>query len=177
MIVPKEDRDRYASRPFGVYNYPLPPPPKPGENKQASWWDAFSEEDFQAVKRGYPKREALVRALRDAGAKILAGTDMGPAGFALHVELQNLVDAGLTPFEALEAATTNAAEALGQSDLFGTVAVSKRADLILVSANPLDDIANASKLRGVMVCGRWYPRDELDAYLAEVREGRSRRSE
>jgi len=176
-IVPKEDRDRYASRPFSVYMFPPPPPPKPGEKKRASWWDAFSEEDFQAVTRGYAKREALVQALRDAGAKILAGTDMGPAGFALHVELQNLVDAGLTTFEALETATSNAAEALGQLDLFGTVTVSKRADLILVSANPLDDIANASKLCGVMVSGRWYPKKELHGYLEEVRERRSRRPE
>jgi len=176
MIVPKEDRDRYASRPFGVYNYPLPPPPKPGEKKQASWWDAFSEEDFQAVKRGYPKREALVRALRDVGAKILAGTDMGPAGFALHVELQNLVDAGLTTFEALQTATSNAAKALGQSDLFGSITIGRRADLILISANPLDDIANASKVCGVMVSGRWYPKEQLEGFLEEVRSRRRRRS-
>jgi len=176
MIVPKEDRDCYASRPFGVYNYPLPPPPKPGEKKQASWWDAFSEEDFRAVKRGYPKREALVRALRDAGAKILAGTDMGPAGFSLHVELQNLVDAGLTTFEALQTATSNAAEALGQSDMFGSITIGKRADLILISANPLDDIANAAKVCGVMVSGRWYPKKQLKAYLEEVRSRRSRRT-
>jgi imidazolonepropionase-like amidohydrolase len=102
---------------------------------------------------------------------------MGPAGFSLHVELQNLVDAGLTTFEALQAATSNAAEALGQSDLFGTVTVSKRADLILVSANSLDKISNASQTCGVMVSGRWYPKKELDTYLAEVRERRSKRPE
>jgi imidazolonepropionase-like amidohydrolase len=175
MIVPKEDRDRYWSRPFGVYNHPPPPPPEPGAKKRASWWDAFSEEDFKAVTRGYAKREALVRALRDAGAKILAGTDMGPAGFSLHVELQNLVDVGLTNFEALETATSNASDALGQSDLFGTVTVSKRADLVLVSANPLDEIANASKVCGVMVSGRWYPKKELDSYLEGVRERRAKR--
>ncbi len=176
-LAPKEVRDLYRSRPFGVYMSPPPPPPKPGLKKRASWWDAFTEEDFKAVARGYAKREALVRALRDEGAKILSGTDVEPAGFALHVELQNLVDAGLTPYETLVAATRNPAEALGQPDMFGTVAVSKRADLIMVSANPIDDIANASRLCGVMVSGRWYPKKELDRFLEEVRQRRAHQTQ
>ncbi len=160
---------RYRSRPGGAY---LPPPRLV---RRESWYNTFTDEDFQAVARGYPAREALVRALRDAGAKILAGTDVGPVGFALHAELENLVHAGLTPYEVLEAATRNAAEALGQLDRFGTVAVGKRADLILVSANPLDDITNAARLDGVMVSGRWHPGEELKRLLEEIREARQLR--
>ncbi|MHC4752414.1 MAG: amidohydrolase family protein [Planctomycetota bacterium] len=172
-LAPQEVRNHYYSQPFAVYMGPPPPAPNPDSKKPRGWWDTFTEQDFEAVARGYAKREALVRALRDAGAKILAGTDVEPAGFALHLELQNLVEAGLTPYETLVAATRNPAEALGQPDIFGTVTVSKRADLILVSANPIDDIANASRLCGVMVSGRWYPKKELDRFLEEVRQRRA----
>ena len=131
-------------------------------------WLSFSGDDFEGATRGYPVKEALVRGLRDAGAKILAGSDLSPLGFTLHMELQNLVEAGLTPFEALEAATRTASEALGQLDTFGIVSAGKRADLILLDANPLEDISNTSRLTGVMLRGEWIPARELESLLEEV---------
>ncbi len=127
-------------------------------------------EDLVAGVRGSVERRKLaVRALRDAGAGILAGTDMGNPyvlpGFALHEELANLVAAGLTPCEALRAASANAAECMQASDRWGTIAAGRRADLILVEANPLADVANAARRAGVVLHGRWYPEDELRAEL------------
>jgi imidazolonepropionase-like amidohydrolase len=107
----------------------------------------------------------LVGALHAAGVPLLAGSDTPAAGVvpgdALHDELRNLVGAGLTPYEALAAATRNVAAFLG-TDAFGTVEVGKRADLLLLDANPLDDVRNARRIRGVMVRGRWLPVEELE---------------
>ena len=115
-----------------------------------------------------PMGRALV-ALRDAGAGILAGTDMGnpfvTAGFALHDELTNLTRAGLTPLEALRAATANAAACMEARDAWGTIAPGRAADLVLLDANPLEDVANAARRAGVMLRGRWFPEAELVAEL------------
>ncbi|HKA20396.1 MAG TPA: amidohydrolase family protein [Blastocatellia bacterium] len=110
----------------------------------------------------------LVKGLRDAGVRLLAGTDTPvPAvvpGFSLHDELRELVAAGLSPYEALRTATANPPEFL-RTDKFGTVAVGKAADLILVDDNPLKDVSNVSRRTGVMVRGRWYGEDELRKML------------
>jgi imidazolonepropionase-like amidohydrolase len=82
-----------------------------------------------------------------------------------------LVEAGLTPFEALEAATMNArisVNRMGVDDVFGEVAVGHRADLILLEANPLDSIGATRQRTGVMTRGRWYTQAELDALVAEL---------
>jgi len=109
--------------------------------------------------------QKLTKAFRDAGVRLLAGTDaMNPSvvpGYSLHDELRELVAAGLTPYEALRTGTANPAEFLRASTEFGTVIEGKRADLILVDRNPLDDVANASRRVGVMIKGRWYPQSEL----------------
>jgi hypothetical protein len=110
----------------------------------------------------------LVKGLRDAGVRLLAGTDTPvPSvvpGFSLHDELHELVSAGLTPYEALRTATANPAEFL-RTDKFGIVSVGKSADLILVDENPLKDVSNASRRTGVMSRGRWYGEDELRKML------------
>jgi imidazolonepropionase-like amidohydrolase len=115
-------------------------------------------------------RSSMVKVLFDAGAKIVAGTD-APApfvvpGISLHEELGKLVAAGLTPYQALRAATRNGAELLGKLEEFGTISIGKRADLVLLDANPLIQISNSSTIRGVMVRGRWFSRAELDTMLA-----------
>ena len=79
-----------------------------------------------------------------------------------------LVQAGFTPYEAIEAGTRNAAEALGRLDEFGTIAEGKRADLILVEENPLEDVANVSKRIGVMLRGYWLPEAQLQGMLDEL---------
>jgi imidazolonepropionase-like amidohydrolase len=115
-----------------------------------------------------PKLRA-VRALRDAGAGILLGTDMGnpfvTAGFAVHEELGYLVEAGLTPFEALRAGTADAARCMDAARDWGTLAIGLRADLLLLDANPLEDVRHAARRAGVVLNGRWFPEAELQAEL------------
>lgn len=149
------------------------------------WKDMALPADFvQVLRDGVEGRMLTVRILHEAGVRLVLGTD-SPAGFVLHGlgtqrELEILVKAGLTPYEAVEMATRNAAELVGASDEFGTIAVGRRADLILLKANPLDDVSNVAKRSGVMVRGRWYPQTELEArletlaakYAKEKSEGR-----
>lgn len=122
----------------------------------------------------YPERIAelnrrMVVALHEAGADILLGTDAAQAyhipGFAVHEELAYLTEAGLSPYEALEAGTRNAAMALGKSDEFGTIEIGKRADLILLEANPLLDVSSVQKRAGVMLRGRWLTDEQLRSML------------
>jgi hypothetical protein len=107
-------------------------------------------------------RRRFVKALHDGGARLLIGTDSGidvvPAGSTIHTELSEFVAAGLTPFEALRAATHDPAEYLGALNDFGTVAVGRRADLLLVDRNPLTNVANVRTFRGVVLRGSWIPR-------------------
>lgn len=111
----------------------------------------------------------IIRALHAAGAGLLAGSDAFKPnvvpGFALHEELDYFVQAGLTPYEALRAATSDPARFLGRKDEFGTIRTGSRADLLLLSANPLDDIHNLAKRIGVMVRGRWFSETYLQQRL------------
>ena len=93
-----------------------------------------------------------------AGARIVAGTDT-PNAFNLHGELMSYVIAGMTPYEALKAATVNPAEALGIDA--GTIEPGRLADLVIVEGDPLDDIANAHKVKRVIANGRLFEMDEL----------------
>jgi imidazolonepropionase-like amidohydrolase len=131
------------------------------------WKPRRSEEPNHSLKMSNRKR--VTKALHDAGARILLGTDTpNPyviAGFSIHQELQNLVDAGLTPYEAIKAGTRDAAECLGELDEFGTISAGLRADLVLMEGNPLEDVGNAAKRIGVMARGRWFPQSELQAML------------
>jgi imidazolonepropionase-like amidohydrolase len=88
----------------------------------------------------------------------------------LHNELATLVAAGFTPLEALQSVTLDAAQFLGRGDDFGTVANGKAADLVLLDANPLDDIRNTQKIRAVIVQGKYLDRTALDALLAHAKE-------
>lgn len=120
----------------------------------------------------------LVRAFAKAGIPIAAGTDSGvpgvAPGFALHDELAALVKAGLTPQQALASATRLPAQWLGTDKDRGTVAVGKRADLVLLDADPLADINNSRRIAAVIASGRYLSRDQLDALLKDVSD-RSKR--
>ena len=111
----------------------------------------------------------IVGALRAAGVRILAGTDapmpLVYPGFALHDELELLVECGLSPAEALRAATIAPAEFLGQAESRGSVAVGKRADLVLLEADPLRQIGNVRRIRAVVLDGRLLRRADLDSLL------------
>ena len=124
---------------------------------------------------------ASARAVADmkrGGARVLAGTDAFDAfvlpGLSLHQELQALVAGGLTPLEALQAATRDAAAARGAAALEGTIAVGKRADLLLLDADPTADITHTTRIRAVVRGGTLHDRGALDRLLAEVRAFASR---
>lgn len=112
---------------------------------------------------------ASVRAFHSAGVPLLAGTDVGVSlvvpGRSLHKELELLVNAGLTPLEALRTTTIEPARFLAATDSLGTIEVGKVADLLLLDANPLDDITNTRQIRGVVLNGRYLDRAALDALL------------
>jgi imidazolonepropionase-like amidohydrolase len=76
--------------------------------------------------------------------------------------------AGMTPYEILKTGSVNAGEYFAKQDSFGTIEPGRRADLVLVEANPLDDVANVAKISGVMVRGKWYARTDLDAALMTI---------
>jgi len=123
-------------------------------------------------KRDYEKDCDLVGRMRRAGVEILAGSDMSAdlliPGFSLQDELVLLVKAGLTPMEALQAATRNPAKYFGLSDSLGTVERGKIADLVLLEANPLSDIRHTQKINAVVVNGRLLDRTALDELLAKA---------
>lgn len=116
----------------------------------------------------------IVSRLQKAGVLLLAGTDT-PAGvdvipgFSLHLELQRLVDAGFTPLEALQTATLNPAKFLNLLADFGSVEKGKTADLVLLDANPLQDIGNTRKIAAVVADGRYFSRHDLDGILQNIR--------
>ena len=107
-----------------------------------------------------------------AGVEFLAGTDVSNPycfpGFSLHDELALLVQAGLSPMEALQSATLNPARFLGKEKELGTVEKGKIADLVLLEANPLEDIRNTTKINSVVLNGRLLERKALDQLLTEV---------
>jgi imidazolonepropionase-like amidohydrolase len=117
-------------------------------------------------------RRRLIQALYDAGVPVLLGTDspqvFSVPGFSIHREMAVMVESGLTPYQVLHSGTKAVADFYGADD-FGLVAEGHRADLVLLHANPFDDIANFADNDGVMVNGRWISRDQIDARLADIR--------
>lgn len=114
----------------------------------------------------------MVRRLPEAGVGIMAGTDTPIAfltpGYSLHEELRLLVNSGLTPIQALEAATVRPAEYFNMQDDLGTVESGKIADLLLLDANPLEDIENTQRIRAVIKDGHLHDRTKLDTWLQEL---------
>lgn len=147
-------------------------------NQVASWSAAFEQRcnnpqnDPAVAQRIIDNRNRLLKALSDGGARILMGTDapqqFSVPGFSLHRELDVMVAAGMSPYEILKSGTENVGAYFAHIDAFGTVAVGQRADLMLVRANPLEDIRHLRDPEGVMVEGRWYDRAFLDTRLAEI---------
>lgn len=138
--------------------------------QRTKWLSNFSEADFARATRGNDKQATLLRAMHAAGVPLLAGTDTNTFGFALHRELEALVEAGLSPGEALQTATINPARFAGLEKEVGRVAAGYSADLILLDANPLQDIRNTSKINAVILRGQLLDRGALDDMLAKVKE-------
>lgn len=139
-------------------------------------WRRLPEEmtGVQALNR-YPEfTRQVTAALHRAGMPLVAATDalgfpLITPGSSLHRELALLHEAGLTRYEALLAATVAPASFLGKTEEFGTIQVGRRADLLFVEGNPLEDLSSLRQPLAVMVRGRWLPREQLDAMLAALR--------
>jgi len=133
----------------------------------------YGADDLATRKKFLDKELEVVGMLHKAGVPFLAGTDTPPGvyifpGFSLHEELQRFVAAGFTPLEALQTATLNPARFLGMEEQLGTVEKGKLADLVLLSANPLDDIANTQKIAAVVLNGHYFSGKDLEKMLAGV---------
>jgi imidazolonepropionase-like amidohydrolase len=128
--------------------------------------------EFELRDKLFARSAELVAQMQRGGVGILAGTDSAAPdlvpGFALHEELAFLVDAGLTPMQALQAATKNPKEFLGKGKAAGTIEIGKDADLLLLDANPLEDIHNTRRIRAVIVNGNLLERAKLDQQLASA---------
>ena len=132
----------------------------------------FGPEKAPGIFARHALLQKLTKAFDSAGVKLLVGTDGFNTGvvpgWSAHDELQELVDAGLSPYHALRAATANASAFLGSSPCIGQVRVGCVADLLLLDANPLSSIANTRRIAGVMVRGRWLSRQEVDRFLQSM---------
>ncbi len=137
----------------------------------------LNERGFNAdvAARAIEIRRMTIYALHEAGAGLLLGSDapqvFNVPGFSLHHELEFLVLAGLTPFEALQSGTTAVATFLGINT--GAVSVGREADLVLLDANPLSDITNSQRIHGVMLRGAWYSPKDLEQRLLPLRSSAS----
>jgi imidazolonepropionase-like amidohydrolase len=148
-------------------------PRKTVRNWVASKEAQIAERDFdpEVAALAINLRRKLILALHDAGARLLLGSDapqiFNVPGFSAHRELEALVASGLSPFEALQTGTTAVAEFFGTNT--GSVQVGKGADLVLLDANPLDDIENSRRIHGVMLRGTWIPATKLADRLEKYR--------
>ncbi len=142
-----------------------------------NWNNSFNQQilaagSIEQRRVRFQKTLQAVGAMQQAGVGIIAGTDaLNPyvfPGFSLHDELVLLVEAGLSPLEALRAATINPAKFLDMQDSLGTIEKGKLADLVLLDANPLDNIANTQRIEAVVANGRYYPYEKLRRLLANA---------
>jgi imidazolonepropionase-like amidohydrolase len=155
LSLPPDPRSRYVALSM---KKAFPRPPK------------TSAEELTDLKQRFAEFREVVRQMNRSGVTLMAGTDVaGPRvpGFTLHDELAVLVEVGLTPLQALQAATLTPARLLNKANDFGTVETGKIADLVLLDANPLDDIRNTQRISAVISDGKLLRHDDLDALLRQ----------
>lgn len=150
---------------------------------QQQWLDFYKKNRFintvplDQRARWVKLREKLIKAIYDAGGRIMTGSNtpefLWLYGFGMHHELRALKDAGLSNYAVLEAAIKNPSMFLGTIDKVGTIETGKRADLILLNANPLDDISATENRAGVMLKGKWHPQQELNSWLDQSAQAMS----
>lgn len=140
--------------------------------KKRSLLSAMTDEEWNILGRLYLKNLEIAGDMKKRGIRFLAGSDVNTPfiypGFSLHKELELFVQTGFTPLEALQTATINPAVFFRMEDSLGTVNEGKYADLIILNANPLDDIANTQRIDAVIVRGKYYGRKDLDSLLESV---------
>ena len=133
-----------------------------------------TDTDFAQAKREYGLKLKITKLVYDAGIPILAGTDFPNPhcyiGFGLHDELKLLVKAGLAPSSALQTATINPAKYFGIENTEGSVSVNKNANLVLLSKNPLLDIANTESIEMVFIKGKPFTKNQLQGLLDGVKK-------
>lgn len=145
---------------------------------QQQWLDFYKNNkmlqqvSLEKRARWIELRNKLIKAIHDEGGKIMAGSDTPEFlflyGFSMHRELKALADAGLSNYAALAAGTRNPHEYIGSIKRSGTIEKGKNADLMLLDANPLDDITNTEKRSGVMLKGKFYTQAEMNGWLDEI---------
>jgi hypothetical protein len=151
----------------------------PGGKDHFSDWEEFHSErrnrtpkEWDDVRGRMQRALEIVGTMHRAGVNFMAGTDVSNPylypGFSLHDELALFVQAGFTPMEALQTATRNPAVFLGLLDSLGTIEKGKFADLVLLEANPLDDISNTRRINAVVVNGKYLPKEVLQKMLADA---------
>jgi imidazolonepropionase-like amidohydrolase len=149
----------------------LPPRMVDGWAADQARWDANPRPPAQ-VSRLTSLRNRVVAAIAGAGGQVMLGSDASRRwsvpGFSLRREVEALAAAGMTPWQLVQAATATPARYFGWQGRVGTVAVGRRADLLLVDGNPLEDAANMFRQSGVMAKGRWVARVEIDRMLGEI---------
>jgi imidazolonepropionase-like amidohydrolase len=168
------DAPEYATDPFLRYM---------SKRRIATWRSVTrrfarrSEATRRTYRETYPMQLQLARRLAKAGVRMMTGTDGGwlsAPGLTLHEEFGQLAEAGFSPLEILRMTTTDVADYLGRRDSMGTVEPGRNADLVILDANPLDSVANLSRIAGVVRAGRHHSRQELDALRDRVAAGHGR---
>jgi imidazolonepropionase-like amidohydrolase len=161
--VSEESGDSLARRPEMKYASP---------QQLAQWIEGkkkFDQIPAAERKRFIEIRRRLIKALHDGGVPFLLGSDAPQIwnipGFSVHRELEALVASGLSPFQAIATGTINVARFYDAEGERGTIAVGKRADLVLVDGNPLADIRNTAKISGVLINGRWLSQADIQKRL------------
>lgn len=128
----------------------------------------------ERMRRYVDTRGAIAKAIVDSGGKLLAGSDapdlLMAYGYTLHRELESMVKAGISPYQALLSATRNAAEFYGALDEWGTIQRGRRADFILLTANPLENISNTARIDAVSIGGRLIEKAEIDRLIRIAKE-------
>lgn len=180
-VVPTAiQQDRWLAPPATVQSWLAEPSIRHLPSSVLAQWRApmerlsarMDDDDWALLERARRNRLAVIAALHRAGVRLAIGSDTPnpfvAMGASVHLELANFVAAGLSPADALEAATVDAARMLGLEVEQGTVEVGKRADLLLLARNPLDDSANASAIVGVVLGGRWFDEQALRAMSQDL---------
>jgi hypothetical protein len=146
--------------------------PERADNRDYYWNQLKIDE--QKRLRWYGLRKKIIKGLNDAGVKLMSGSDAPEwymvQGFSVHNEVANMVECGLSNFDALKTSTVNPCTYLGIIDRKGTIATGKDADLLLLDKNPLEDISNTKTINGVLRYGQYYSRKDLDEMLQQVLE-------
>jgi imidazolonepropionase-like amidohydrolase len=148
------------------------------EDQVERWEDAFRgrlrspQFDRGAVARIAANRRQLLRVLDEQNVPILLGTDapqqFSVPGFSIHREVQLMSDVGMSPYAILKSGTASVGDYFEDKDRFGTIAVGQRADLVLLAANPLDDVSHLRHIAGVLVRGEWLPEDAIQQRLKAI---------